>query len=203
MKVKRIVYIANARLPTEKAHGYQICKMCEAFAQNGIEVTLLHPHRYQANHAVQSQSVFDYYGIRPIFHVRTLPNVDVVRMERFFPTGTFKAAFFAHTLLWGLYASLVARKEKAHLYYTRDSGVAYWLLRLRLPTVYEAHTVPKRARRALLRRVAQHPALRLEVALTSFIKERFVGMGFPAGKVVVLPDSVDFSLFADLPSKED
>jgi glycosyltransferase involved in cell wall biosynthesis len=203
MKVERIVYIANARLPTEKAHGYQICKMCEAFAQNGIDVTLLHPHRYQADHAVQGRNVFDYYGIRPVFHVRTLPNLDVVRMERFFPTGTFMAAFFTHALLWGLYASLVARKEKAHLYYTRDSGVAYWLLRLRLPTIHEAHAVPKRMRRTLLYRMAQHSALRLEVALTPFIKERFVGMGFPAEKVVVLPDSVDFSLFADLPSREE
>ena len=28
----KIVYIANARIPTEKAHGIQIMKMCEAFA---------------------------------------------------------------------------------------------------------------------------------------------------------------------------
>jgi hypothetical protein len=39
----RVIYLANARLPTEKAHGYQICKMCEAFALNGAEVVLLHP----------------------------------------------------------------------------------------------------------------------------------------------------------------
>lgn len=28
----KIIYIANARIPTEKAHGIQIMKMCEAFA---------------------------------------------------------------------------------------------------------------------------------------------------------------------------
>jgi hypothetical protein len=39
----RVIYLANVRLPTEKAHGYQICKMCEAFALNGAEVMLLHP----------------------------------------------------------------------------------------------------------------------------------------------------------------
>ena len=27
-----ILYLANVRLPTEKAHGAQIMKMCEAFA---------------------------------------------------------------------------------------------------------------------------------------------------------------------------
>jgi hypothetical protein len=39
----QVVYLANACLPTEKAHGYQISKMCEAFALNGTEVVLLYP----------------------------------------------------------------------------------------------------------------------------------------------------------------
>ena len=38
MKIK---YITNARIPTEKAHGYQICKMCEEFGRVGVEVELI------------------------------------------------------------------------------------------------------------------------------------------------------------------
>jgi len=34
--IKKIIYIANARIPTEKAHGIQIMKMCEAFANYGL-----------------------------------------------------------------------------------------------------------------------------------------------------------------------
>lgn len=34
--IMQLVYLAHARLPTEKAHGYQIVKMCAAFAQNGV-----------------------------------------------------------------------------------------------------------------------------------------------------------------------
>ena len=34
----KLIYIVNARIPTEKAHGVQIMKMCEAFAAAGIEV---------------------------------------------------------------------------------------------------------------------------------------------------------------------
>jgi hypothetical protein len=37
----RFTYIANARIPSEKAHPYRILKMCEAFAQNGAEVELV------------------------------------------------------------------------------------------------------------------------------------------------------------------
>jgi len=43
----KLLYVANARLPTEKAHGVQIVKMCEAFTQNGAEVELLAPFRVQ------------------------------------------------------------------------------------------------------------------------------------------------------------
>ena len=31
--MKKLIYIANARIPTEKAHGIQIMKMCESFGE--------------------------------------------------------------------------------------------------------------------------------------------------------------------------
>ena len=74
----KVVYLANTRLPTEKAHGYQICKMCEALALNGLEVVLLHPKRRQEDPILQRSTVFEYYGISPVFTVRTLANWDVV-----------------------------------------------------------------------------------------------------------------------------
>ncbi len=203
MMVRQLVYIANARLPTEKAHGYQIVKMCEAFAQNGASVLLLHPFRYQHDPRLQGQSAFDYYDIPPVFEVRTLTNLDVILLKRFLPQGIFTMLVFTRALLWGLYAALVARKEKADLYYTRNIEIAFWLVWMGLPTVYEAHVVPKGGRRRFLRRIAFRPALRLVVVLTSFIKERFVELGFPAEKGIVLPDGVDLSLFEGLPSKEE
>ncbi len=46
MVMKKIIYIANARIPTEKAHGNTIMKMCEAFARAGNEVELMIPRRF-------------------------------------------------------------------------------------------------------------------------------------------------------------
>jgi glycosyltransferase involved in cell wall biosynthesis len=200
---KKMIYIFNARLPTEKAHGYQICKMCEAFAANGLDLSLMHPRRHQANSSLRGQSVFDYYGIRKIFQVRTLHNWDVVRLERLLPKSTMASVFFVHSMFWGLYAALAARREKADIYYSRDSVVVYWLLRMGLPTVYEEHVMPKYARRLALHRMMWHSTLQLVIVLTSFIKWRFVEMGFPHDKVIVLPDGVDPSLFANLPPGEE
>jgi glycosyltransferase involved in cell wall biosynthesis len=199
----QVVYLANARLPTEKAHGYQICKMCEAFALNGAEVVLLHPYRHQADPRLVGRTVFDYYGIKPIFQVQTLKNLDVVVLNRFIPDRIFTPIFFAHALIWGYYAASVARQYRTDLYYTRDTTIAYWLVRMGLPTVYEAHVAPNRGQRWLLRKITRHPLLRLVVALTPFLRQRFLDMGFSSDKVIVLPDGVDLDLFESLPSKED
>lgn len=203
MKIHRVVYIVNARLPTEKAHGLQVCKMCEAFAQLGVDVVLLHPYRRQLNSKLQGQNIFDYYGIKPVFAVRTLSNWDVVPFARFVPERIFAPVFFVSACVWGWHAASTARYEQTDLYYTRDSAVAYWLVRMGLPTVYEAHVVPRRARRWLLRHMAVCPALRLVVALTSYIRERFIEMGFPEEKVIISSDAVDLTLFEGLPSKEE
>jgi hypothetical protein len=41
----KILYLADIRLPTEKAHGLQIMKTCEALAKQGVVVTLLVPSK--------------------------------------------------------------------------------------------------------------------------------------------------------------
>src|SRR3989344_2871475 len=42
---RTLLYIANVRLPTDNAHGVQIMKTCEALAECGVAVTLIHPWR--------------------------------------------------------------------------------------------------------------------------------------------------------------
>jgi glycosyltransferase involved in cell wall biosynthesis len=131
-----------------------------------------------------------------------LPNWDVVCLDRFLFEAIRPAVFFLHAFLWGLYAAIKARSRNADVYYTRDSVVAYWLLRLGLPTIYEEHVVPKRAQRWLLRRMISQPSLRLVVVLTSFIKDRLVNLGFSEKQVVVRADGIDLTLFDTVPSKE-
>lgn len=199
----RLLYVTNSRLPTEKAHGYQICKMCEALSENGVEVLLLHPYRHQNAASLRCENIFDYYGIQSTFEVRTLQNLDIVRLERFFRGGTFKGVFFTHALAWGLYATLNARREGANLFYTRDSAMVYWLVRFGLPTIFEAHVVPKGGQRWLLERVAKSKWLRLVLLLSSTMQKQFEGMAFPSEKMMVLPHGVDLTRFAGVPSKEE
>jgi|CXWL01.1.fsa_nt_gi glycosyltransferase involved in cell wall biosynthesis len=67
----KLYYVANARMPTEKAHGIQIAKMCEAFIETGIEVTLIAPHR-----TTDLRSLREYYGLRVDVPLVCLPALD-------------------------------------------------------------------------------------------------------------------------------
>lgn len=75
----KLIYIANVRLPTEKAHGIQIMKMCEAFAKNDVDVTLVVPFRIQTNEFLKkNKNVFDYYLTDNSFKIVRLPNIDLL-----------------------------------------------------------------------------------------------------------------------------
>jgi len=67
----KIYYIANARMPNEKAHGIQIAKMCEAFVETGVDVTLVVPRR-----ATEPQSMQEYYNLRVPIQLIRLPVID-------------------------------------------------------------------------------------------------------------------------------
>ena len=62
----KIVYITNARLPTEKAHGVQIVKMSEAFSGLNNDVTIISPNRVQKEISHKTD-IFNFYDIEILF----------------------------------------------------------------------------------------------------------------------------------------
>lgn len=194
-----ILYLTSARLPTEKAHGFQIVKMCEAFTDLA-RVKLVHPHRRQPPHMRTVGDIWSFYDLKQAFEVSELGNLDVVRAEKVLSPSLYRAAFFLHSLLWGLRAAIYARKEKAQINYTRDVAIAYWLTRIGLPTIFEAHSIPARARLWLFNGLSRSSSLLRVVALTSFLGERLTKLGILKEKIVIAPDAVDPDDFANLPS---
>ena len=58
-----LIYVANNRLPTEKAHGLQIAQMCEAFAQAGYRVTLVAPRRINTAEMRAAGPLWAHYAV--------------------------------------------------------------------------------------------------------------------------------------------
>lgn len=197
--VPSLVFVANARLPTEKAHGHAIVRLCEAFARLGCDVELWHPRRHQPE-GLRDRDVFGFYGVDPVFKVRTLPNLDVVRLDPLLPAGLFLPFFVAHEAIWARYAARWAARRGADLYITRDVLVAHALARRGLRTVLDVHVVPQGIRRHALARLARlHVAF---LALTEGNRTELAAAGVPPTHVTVVGSAVDPARFADLPPPE-
>jgi len=63
----KLVYLSMSAIPSRLANSIHVMKMCEAFAQNGHEVTLI----AQAGHEAKAneEDDFQFYGVKPIFKI--------------------------------------------------------------------------------------------------------------------------------------
>ena len=132
-----LIYLANNRLPTEKAHGLQITQMCEAFAETGYTVTLVAPRR--ANPPDKRVPLWDYYGVERAFAFRRLPCLDLFRL---LPASRVPhAAFLVQTITYVLALGLWLLPRRPDVFYTRDLfiGLLIALTRPRATLAYEVH----------------------------------------------------------------
>ena len=131
--MKKIIYIANVRLPTEKAHGIQIMKMCQAFANQGIDVELVIPWRFNEI----KQDIFEYYGIKKNFKIRKIFSIDLISLN--IP----RIGFWIQSISFAKLAFIYLLFKKADVIYTRDNFFLYWLSLFRDNFVCEVH-IPSR-----------------------------------------------------------
>jgi len=68
----KIIYLANIRIPTEKAHGLQVMKMCQAFQGAGADIKLVVAKR--KNPKFENMDVFDYYKIKYVHECKIIPH---------------------------------------------------------------------------------------------------------------------------------
>lgn len=127
----KLLYIANARMPTEKAHGVHIIKMCEAFARRGASVTLVVPKRKN----LITADIFSYYGVEKNFSVRYLPIFDLVG-----------GGFFGYWLTqlffsWELLTLDLDRNESTVI--TRDELTGWLMAKRKFRVFYDMHGFPE------------------------------------------------------------
>lgn len=177
----KLIYITNIRLPTEKAHGYQISKMCESFALAGVEVELLLPWRKNTI----GKDIFDAYKLKRIFNVQYIKTPDFLRHGQIFQG----VIYLFQTCLFLL--ALFFRKTSGAIIYTRSPEIAFLYSLKGARVVFEDHGWPERKRKLymfFLRKVSG------VVAITHCIEQIYENME-DKPPVIVAPDAVDLELF--------
>ncbi len=175
----RILYVANVRMPTEKAHGLQIMKTCEALADLGHTVTLLVPRR--RNSIITDP--FEYYNVRRVFAIRTIPSIDLI--------GWGKVGFFVQYATFSLNVMCSRLIRTADVIYGRDElSLVCTSFSARAPVIWESHVGAWNVvARVLARRV--HGLVTISQGLSDFYQAH----GVPTGKIIVAPDGVDLADF--------
>ena len=130
----KIAYITRARMPTEKAHGLQIAKMCEAYVKLGHDIELIVPFRRNSI----TETVSGYYGLTVDFPIRTISIPDTILFSRRVPSLAYwlQAVLF----LLRLSAHTIAKDT---LIMTRSFDVAWWYTLRGYQVVCELHEWPR------------------------------------------------------------
>ena len=183
----KILYIANIRLPTEKAHGIQIMKMCEAFSRAGHTLSLVVPKRLN----LIKEDPFEYYGVEKIFKVSKLITLDLVHLG--------SVGFWIQYISFAKVATLYALFQKVDIIYTRDELVTYFLGFFKKNIYWEVHT----KKSSWIAKAAAKKAKKI-VVISQGLKEYILKeYGLSEGKVIVAHDGVDLKEFEDKRSKEE
>lgn len=178
-------------MPTEKAHGIQIAKMCEAFVERGIDLELIIPNRKTIKKSIQ-----EFYGLRVEIPTVKLPVPDWY--------GCGRIGFFISSCIFalGYFFYLQAKRilGKSGKIYTIDiDQFSFFLVPfIGMPYMAEIHdakhpTWPFR----LLFRFA-----RGIITINAIIKEKLCArFGLCHQKIIVCPNGADLRAFADLPER--
>lgn len=179
-----LLYIANIRLPTEKAHGIQIMKTCEALAKADAHVELVVPKRRNKI----KEDPFDFYGVEKKFEIKKLWSLDLIWLPIF-----KRWTFWKQSATFALMALLHVRKIQNITLYTRDLLLALVLPKENL--FYEVHWLPETLHWYHRRAYERVKGL---VVISEGIKNDLLQLGIPEEKITVVPDAVDMEQF-DIP----
>jgi len=189
----KINYITEARFPTEKAHGWQIAKMCEAFAELGHEVELVIPDRRNTI----TQTAQEFYKLKFNFKITRLPVFDALAI-------TWLPRLLAFILTEFSFLRAVRRWTKAQprgkaLAFTRDQFLAHVLTRADWTRAFEVHDITPRFF-WLHKRLARTLDF---IVTTNEWKKREIEKrwGKRRAKIISLPNAIDLAPYRGLPDK--
>ena len=180
----KLYYVANARMPNEKAHGIQIARMCEAFLACGVDLTLIVPGRSQSTQTLQK-----FYGLSHEVPVVKIPTLRLYTAGRIgFATSSF--FFMGATQIYLWYKKV--RGEKFTIYTVDMDNFSYVLLPFAGKTFTEMHT-PKDIswlQRFFFKRVGG------VIATNGLIRQRLIDdYSIPEVKIIAEPNGVNVKQF--------
>lgn len=200
---ERLAFVANTRLPSERAQALQVVQMAGAFARRGLAVELLHARRRRTPPLPPGQDLWSHYGVpagpRPTLRAIACSDwIERVPVALQYIPARLQELSFARN------AARALRETAAPTWiYSREIECALHLVRSGAPRVFlEVHRVPGgRTRRRWLEEAVR--GVRGIVAISGGVRDDLVTAGVPAALVRVEHDGYEAARFARAPSREE
>lgn len=187
----KIYYVTNYRMPTERAHGIQIAKMCEALIEAGSKVTLVVPRR-----KTHARSMQEFYGLRV-----EVPKVTLFSFD-WYTKGRILYRLSAFSFMVSSYFYLLRRRhEKEAVVYTIDGDDWSYAQMSLLPIHYFAEMHGSKPRTVINRLFFRNIAG--VITINRLIKENVQKVfSLSPDRVIVEHDAVDATHFLPLPKSD-
>lgn len=180
----KILYLTNNRFPTEKAHGLQIAKMCDAFIDMGASLLLVIPARRQSPF-VKENDISRFYSLKNKIKIERLWSLDFL-LSSVMPR---LMAYFIQSLSFSFSFLFARRKYKNFIIYSRTIAP---LIFYKSKWFFEAHTFPKTLIGKSLQRFFLKNCSGI-VCISDSLKRKYATIF--KGKIIVAHDGVDKMFF--------
>ena len=197
----RVLYVANVRIPSERANAAQILAQTDALRMAGVDVSILAPRR-RNDFPLTDEEIPEWYGVHAVPRIERLFTLDAIDLV---PTALQRGPFVVQSLTfaWAVRKRL-GREPSDTIVYSRDPWTLSLLTRggaSARPLFFEVHDLPERPRpRAEFVRALR--ACRGVVTISGGLRDDLVDLGVDAEAIEVLPDGFAPARFADPPTRE-
>lgn len=184
-----ILYIANVRMPTEKAHGLQIAKTVEALIERGVNVKLVLPKRLN----MISETIVDYYSLDKPIKIKyiTIPFNFVLKVS---DSLYFKLERIYFTLIAFFYGI-----TKPDSIYSRDITICFLFSLFGKDVAYEDHE-PKNSKKWLYKFFLK--AIGKKVIVAKNLADVYKEFGIDERTYRFIPNGVDLEEFDSVEKNE-
>ncbi len=172
----KISYISESTIPSRSANSIHVMKMCQAFARNGHQITLLTPNKLDREPRVKDP--YDFYGVDHSFKIERLPWLSVKRWD----------------YVYGLMAALKSRGLSPDLVYGRSLPGCFFSATIRLPVIYESHQPAGESGRiagSMFSRLVRNKHLRRFVVISEGLRRHYQLRGVATLLLMVAQDGAD------------
>ena len=140
----KIVYLSDARIPSEMANSVSIINLCNAFNELGSEIHLIKPWRY-GNRKINSDDIYKIYGINNKFNIVNTPYLDLSMIQKLFPDLLLRSVNYLSKRIWQKYVvNYVVNNFSPDIIHMRNNipFALYYLRKMNKLVFLEFYQVP-------------------------------------------------------------